>query len=131
MKERNCRDVKHTSLQAVISAAEGLEMHLPSWASTQPAEGRADLSNWEPVAHYSGTLPRRPTRPQSKDTGRPSRDRYDPKLNSSGISDSSSSFRPRVRPHNFSVQGSSPQESKEICLMFSKFKSSTCEFPNN
>ena len=76
-------------------------MHLPSLASTQPAEGRADLSNWEPVAHYYGTLPRRPTRPQSKDTGRSSRDHYDPKLNSSGISDSSSSFRPRARPHNF------------------------------
>ena len=130
-KERISRDVKHTSLQAVISAAERFEMHLPSLASTQPAEGREDLSNWEPVAHYSGTLPRRPTRPQSKDTGRSSRDHYDPKLNLSGISDSSSSFRPRARLHNFSVQGSSPQKSKEICLMFNKFKSSTCELPNN
>ena len=62
---------------------------------------------------------------------RSSRDHYDPKLNSSGISDSSGSFRPRARPHNFSVQGSSPQKSKEICLMFNKFKSSTCELPNN
>ena len=130
-KELISRDVKHTSLQAVISAAERFEMHLPSLASTQLAEGRADLSNWEPVAHYSGTLPRRPTRPQSKDTGSSSRDHYDPKLNSSGISDSSSSFRPRARPHNFSVQGSSPQKSKELCLMFNKFKSSTCELPNN
>ena len=130
-KELISRDVKHMSLQAVISAAERFEMHLPSLASTQPAEGREDLSNWEPVAHYSGTLPRRPTRPQSKDTGRSSRDHYDPKLNSSGISDSSSSFRPRARPHNFSVQGSSPQKSKDICLMFNKFKSSTCELPNN
>ena len=130
-KELISRDVKHMSLQAVISAAERFEMHLSSLASTQPAEGRADFSNWEPVAHYSGTLPRRPTRPQSKDTGRSSRDHYDPKLNSSGISDSSSSFRPRARPHNFSVQGSSPQKSKEIYLMFNKFKSSTCELPNN
>ena len=32
-------------LQAVISAAERFEMHLPSWASTQPAEGCEDLSN--------------------------------------------------------------------------------------
>ena len=130
-KELISRDVKHTSLQAVISAAERFEMHLPSLALTQPAEGREDLPNCEPVAHYSGTLPRRPTRPQSKDTGRSSRDHYDPKLNSSGISDSSSSFRPRARPHNFSVQGSSPQKSKEICLMFNKFKSSNCELPNN
>ena len=130
-KELISRDVKHTSLQAVISAAERFEMHLPSLASTQPAEGREDLSNWERVAHYSGTLPHRPTRRQSKDTGRSSSDHYDPKLNSSGISDSSSSFRPRARPHNFSVQGSSPQKSKEICLMFNKFKSSTCELPNN
>ena len=130
-KELIFRDVKHTSLQAVISAAERFEMHLLSLASTQPAEGPADLSNWEPVAHYYGTLPRRPTSPQSKGTGRSSRDHYDPKLNSSGISDSSSSFRPRARPHNFSMQGSSPQKSKEICLMFNKFKSSTCELPNN
>ena len=104
-KELISRDVKHTSLQAVISAAERFEMHLPSLASTQPAEGREDLSNWEPVAHYSGTLPRRPTRPQSKDTGRSSRDHYDPKLNSSGISDPSSSFRPKARPHNFICAG--------------------------
>ena len=131
VKELFSRDVKHMSLQAVISAAERFQMHLPSLASTQPAQGHEDLSNWEPVAHYSGTLPRRPTRPQSKDTGRSSRDHYDPKLNSSGISDSSSSFRPRARPHNFSVQGNSPQKSKEICLMFNKFKSSTCELPNN
>ena len=44
-KELISRDVKHTSLQAVISAAERFEMHLPSLASTQPAEGREDLSN--------------------------------------------------------------------------------------
>ena len=87
VKELISRDVKHTSLQAVISAAECFEMHLPSMASTQLAEGREDLSNWVPVAHYSGTLPHRPTGPQSKDTGRSSRDHYDPKLNSSGISD--------------------------------------------
>ena len=130
-KELISRDVKHKSLQAVISAAERFEMHLPSLASTQPAEGCEDLSNWEPVAHYSGTLPRRPTRPQSKDTGRSSRNHYDLKLNSSGISDSGSSFRPRARLHNFSVQGSSPQKSKEICFMFNKFKSSTCELPSN
>ena len=66
VKELISRDVQHTSLQAVISVAEHFEMHLPSLALTQPAEGRADLSNWEPVAHYSGTLPRGPTRPQSK-----------------------------------------------------------------
>ena len=39
-KELTSRDVKHTSLQAVISAAEHFEKHLPSLASTQPAEGR-------------------------------------------------------------------------------------------
>ena len=44
-KELISRDVKHTSLQAVISAAERFEMHLPSLASNQPAEGHADLSN--------------------------------------------------------------------------------------
>ena len=60
-KELISRDVKHTSLQAVISASEHFEMHLPSLASTQPAEGRDNISNWEPVAHYSGTLPYRPT----------------------------------------------------------------------
>ena len=39
-KELISRDVKHTSLQAVISAAERFEMHLPSLASTQSAAGR-------------------------------------------------------------------------------------------
>ena len=29
------------------------------------------------------------------------------------------------------MKGSSPQKSKEICLMFNKFKSSTCELPSN
>ena len=39
--------------------------------------------------------------------------------------------RPYSHFDNFSMQGSSPQKSKEICLMFNKFKSSTCELPNN
>ena len=115
-KELISRDVKHTSLQAVISVAERFEMHLPSLASTQPAEGREDLSNWEPVAHYSGTLPRRPTRPQSKGTGRSSRDHYDLKLNSSGISDSSSSFRPRARPIIFLCRVTHLRKAKKFVL---------------
>ena len=129
-KELISRDVKYSSLQALISAAERFELHLPYLASNKPVE---DFSTWESAVNYSGTFPRGPSRPQSRDTGsfnharahsEPSEHKAD-KLNSSGIHSSGT----RPRPNNF--QSSSSQKNKEICLMFNKFKSSTCELPNN
>ena len=129
-KELISRDVKYFSLQVLISAAERFELHLPHLASNKPVE---DFSTWESAVNYSGTFPRWPSRPQSKDTGsfnharahsQHSEHKVD-KLNSSGIHSSGT----RPRPNNF--QSSSSQKSKEICLMFNKFKCSTCKLPNN
>ena len=85
--------------------------------------------------NYSGTFPAGSSSPQYRDTGYFNHDRSNrehtehklAKLNSSGTNSSSST---RSRPNDF-FQGSSYQKNKEVCQMFNKFKSSTCELPNN
>ena len=123
--------MKYSSLQALISAAERFELHLPTLTSTKPVE---DLSTWESAVNYSGTFPLGPSRLPSRDTGSFNHARSNSehsahkvdKLNSSGIHSSGT----RPRPNNF-FQSSSSQKNKEICLMYNKFKSSTCELPKN
>ena len=132
-KELISRDVKYSSSQALISAAERFELHLPSLtlASTKPVEG---LSTWESAVNYSGTILLGPSRPQYRDTGyfnhaKSSKEHSEhkvDKLNSLGINNSST----RSGPNNL-FQSSSCQKNKEICLMFNKFKSPTSELPKN
>ena len=54
------RDVKYSSLQALISAAERSEFHLLHLSSNKHVE---DFSTWESAVNYSGTFPRWPSRP--------------------------------------------------------------------
>ena len=84
--------------------------------------------------NYSGTFPRGPSRPQSRDTdyfnhARSNRERSEhkvDKLNSSGIHSSGT----RSGPNSF-FRTSSSQKDKEICLMFDKFKFLTCKLSDN
>ena len=54
-KELTSKDVKYSSLQALISAAEHFELHLPSLtlASTNPVE---NVSTWESAVNYYGSF---------------------------------------------------------------------------
>ena len=108
-KELISRHVKYSNLQALISAAERFELHLPALASTKPVD---DLSTWESAVNYSGTFPSGPSRSPSRDTGPFNHARSNSehfahkvdKLNLSGIH--STGTRPR---HNNFFQSNSSQ----------------------
>ena len=141
------RSISTDLIQEIISAAQRYELHsdslpgkyfeeLPAWELTKHAKP-------EPAAVYSGPIPSRPSPShfsQQQDFSHSNSSRNVPasgRPRPNQHYSNESNFQNRSTPPtgipsgNSGKSSSRPEGTSEICDMFSKFKRSTCELPNN